>query len=115
MKTLIPTTPPPSFKPDELVATVGNLRQTSPSELLVPHFGIREDVNWVFDRTVELVRSWLDQVEGFWKNGSSLDEISEKMEAEVLGDAEIEDLPIYAKVSVRTSVMGILNYLEKNA
>jgi glyoxylase-like metal-dependent hydrolase (beta-lactamase superfamily II) len=115
MKTLIPTTPPPSFKPDELVATVGNLRQTGPAELLVPHFGIREDVDWVFDRTVDSVRSWLDQVKGFWKNGSSLDEISEKMEAEVLKGAEVENLPIYAKVSVRTSVMGILHYLEKNA
>lgn len=115
MKALIPTTPPPSFRPDELVATVGNLRQTTPSELLVPHFGRRTDVGWVFDRTVELVQSWVDQVKALWRKGASLDEITEEMEAEVKRDAGVAELPIYAKVSVRTSAMGIRHYLEKNA
>ena len=115
MKALIPTTPPPSFKPDELVATVANLRQTTPSELLVPHFGTRQDVDWVFDRTVELVRAWVERVKESWKKGDSLDETSEQMEAEVKADAALGDLPIYAKISVRTSVMGIRHYLEKNA
>lgn len=115
MKALIPTTPPPSFKPDELVATVSNLRQTTPSELLVPHFGTRRDVEWVFDRTVELVRSWVEHVKGYWKNGTTLDETAERMEEVVMKDAGVRDLPVYAKVSVRTSVMGIRHYLEKNS
>ncbi len=115
MKAMIPTTPPPSFKPDELVATVGALRQTTPSELLVPHFGTRLDVDWVFDRTVELVRSWVEEVKGYWKRGASLDEITDKMETEVRRDAGAEELPIYAQVSIRTSVKGITHYLEKNA
>lgn len=115
MKALIPTTPPPSFKPDELVATVARLRQMTPSELLVPHYGTRSDVDWVFDRTVELVRGWVEQVKGYWKKGETLDETSERMEAEVRKDSGVGDLPIYAKVSVRTSVMGIRHYLEKNA
>lgn len=115
MKALIPTTPPPSFNPDELASTIGNLRQTTPSELLVPHFGTRRDVDWVFDRTVELVAAWVDQVKGLWKKGESLDTAAEKMEEEVKADAGVADLPIYAKVSVRTSVMGIMHYLEKHA
>jgi glyoxylase-like metal-dependent hydrolase (beta-lactamase superfamily II) len=114
MKALIPTTPPPSFKPDELVATVGTLRQTTPSELLVPHFGTRSDVDWVFDRTVELVRSWVEQVKARWKAKMSLDEITRRMEEQVKRDAGVDDLPIYATVSIRTSVMGIMHYLEKN-
>jgi glyoxylase-like metal-dependent hydrolase (beta-lactamase superfamily II) len=114
MKALIPTTPPPSFKPDELVATVGTLRQTTPSDLLVPHFGTRSDVDWVFDRTVELVRSWVEQVKELWKQKMSLEEITGKMEVQVMRDAGVDDLPIYARVSVRTSVMGIMHYLEKN-
>jgi glyoxylase-like metal-dependent hydrolase (beta-lactamase superfamily II) len=114
IKALIPTTPPPSFKPDELTKTVGNLRETTPLELLVPHYGTRRDVDWVFDRTVELVRSWLEQVKGYWKKGVSLDETAGLMEAEVRKDARVSELPIYAKVSVRTSVMGIRHYLEKN-
>jgi glyoxylase-like metal-dependent hydrolase (beta-lactamase superfamily II) len=115
LKALIPTTPPPSFDPAALVATVGALRQTTPSELLVPHFGVRKDVDWVFDRTAELVQLWVDKVKILWKKRMSLDEVSEAMEGDVMRDAGVNDLAIYAKVSVRTSVMGIIRYLEKSA
>jgi glyoxylase-like metal-dependent hydrolase (beta-lactamase superfamily II) len=114
MKALIPTTPPPSFNPSELTSTVGALRQTTPAELLVPHFGARRDVDWVFDRTVELVQRWVEQVKGLWKQGMPLDLVSDKMEGEVMKDAGINELNIYAKVSIRTSVMGIIHYLDKN-
>ncbi|MDA4126507.1 MAG: MBL fold metallo-hydrolase [Thaumarchaeota archaeon] len=113
MKALIPTTPPPSFDPKQLVATVGSLRQTTPSELLVPHFGIRKDVDWVFDQTTQLVERWVDTVRGLWKKGMSLDEASEIMEKEILEEAGVQELPIYASISIRTSVMGIIHYLEK--
>lgn len=115
IKALIPTTPPPSFKPEELVATVGALRQTTPSELLVPHFGARLDADWVFDKTVELVRSWVEEVKKHWKRGASPDEITAQMEAGVKRDAGSGELPIYAQISIRTSVKGITHYLEKNA
>jgi len=114
IKALIPTTPPPSFNPSELVATIGNLRQTKPSELLVPHFGARRDVDWVFDRTTELVQRWVEEVKRLWKKGMSLDQAAEVMQGEVAKDAGGAALPIYAQVSVRTSVMGIMSYLEKN-
>jgi len=114
MKALIPTTPPPSFNPMELVATIASIRQTKPDELLVPHFGTRKDADWVFDRTTELVEQWVEQVKALWKRKTSLDEASEVMEGEVAKDAGTDDLPIYAKVSVRTSVMGIMHYLDKN-
>jgi len=115
LKALIPTTPPPSFDPKQLVATVGSLRQTTPSELLVPHFGTRKDVEWVFDQTAELVERWVELVRGLWKKGTSLDDASEVMEKGVLQEAGVQDLPIYAKVSVRASVMGIMHYLEKSS
>ena len=114
MNTLIPTTPPPSFNPGELAATIGTLRQTEPSELLVPHFGARKDVDWVFDRTVELVMKWVEEVKGLWKKGMSLDAATEVMLGEVSQDAGTADLPIYAQMSVRVSVMGIMHYLQKN-
>jgi glyoxylase-like metal-dependent hydrolase (beta-lactamase superfamily II) len=114
-KALIPTTPPPSFNPTELVSTISSIRQTTPKELLVPHFGARKDVDWVFDRTTELVLSWVDQVKALWKRKMSLDEATEVMEGEVAKDAGISELPIFAKVSVRVSVMGIIHYLEKSA
>jgi len=114
MKALIPTTPPPSFNPSDLAASVDNIRQTKPSELLVPHFGVRKDVDWVFDRTVDLVQLWVEKVKVLWKQGRSLDEVSVAMEEDVRRDAGIDELAIYAKVSVRTSVMGIMHYLDKN-
>jgi len=115
VKALIPTTPPPSFNPSELVSTIGTLRQTKPSELLVPHFGARKDVDWVFDRTMVLVQTWVEEVKGLWKRGISLDQATEVMREEVAKDAGAVDLPIYAQVSVRTSVMGIFHHLEKSA
>ena len=114
MKALIPTTPPPSFNPTELVSTIASIRQTTPKELLVPHFGARKDVEWVFDRSTELVQRWVEQVEGLWKRKMSLDEAAEVMEGEVTRDAGITELPIMAKMSVRVSVMGIMHYLDKN-
>ena len=114
MKTLIPTTPPPSFNPRDLVGTIATLRQTNPTELLVPHFGARKDVDWVFERTTELVDRWVEEVKGLWKRGMSVDGATEVMQAGVSRDAGIADLPVYVQVSVRTSVMGILHHLEKN-
>lgn len=115
LRALIPTTPPPSFHPSELVATIAKLKQTAPVELLVPHFGTRKDVDWVFDRTAELVESWIGRVKEMWKQKMTLDEAAEEMERTVMADAGVEGLPIYARISVRTSTMGIMHYLEKNA
>ncbi len=115
MRALIPTTPPPSFDPKLLVATVESLKQTTPSELLVPHFGVRKDVEWVFDQTAQLVERWVDTVRGLWKKGMSLDEASKIMEKEILEEAGVQELPIYASISIRTSVMGIIHYLEKSS
>jgi glyoxylase-like metal-dependent hydrolase (beta-lactamase superfamily II) len=115
MKALIPTTPPPSFDPKLLVDTLGSLKQTTPSELLVPHFGVRKDVGWVFDQTAQLVERWVETVRGLWKKGMSLDEASEVMEKEILKEAGVQELPVYASISIRTSVMGIIHYLEKSS
>lgn len=109
---LIPTTPPPSFRPDELVRSVERLRQTDPALLLIPHFGKRGDPAWVFDCTVERVRAWVKEVGELRDTGASLDEASGEMERQLESETG-GPLPIYAKVSVRTSVMGILHYFDK--
>ncbi|MDG6985530.1 MAG: MBL fold metallo-hydrolase [Nitrososphaerota archaeon] len=114
MKALIPTTPPPSFYPDLLVSTVGQLRQMRPRELLTPHFGTRKDVDWVFDRTAELVIDWVERVEPMWKKKATLESVAEEMEKSVKKDSGLGELPIYARISVRTSVKGIMHYLDKN-
>jgi glyoxylase-like metal-dependent hydrolase (beta-lactamase superfamily II) len=115
MRTVIPTTPPPSFDPNLLVATVGELVQTDPRSLLVPHFGERRDVDFVFEDTNVKVKEWVKAVEGMRNAKKDLDEITEEMCARVAAAESVESLPIYAQISVRTSVMGILHYLERNA
>ena len=115
MRTVIPTTPPPSFDPDLLVATVEELVQTDPRSLLVPHFGARKDVDFVFEDTAVKVKEWVRAVEGMRNAKKGLDEITEEMVARVAAAESAEILPIYAQISVRTSVMGILHYLERNA
>lgn len=113
LKVLIPTTPPPSFNPTELLTSLRRLRQMTPAELLVPHFGTRKDAEWVFANTAEKVTRWVDRVGEMSKEGKSLDEVAEVMEKEVEAEAGLEDLEIYAKISIRASVMGIIHYLEK--
>jgi glyoxylase-like metal-dependent hydrolase (beta-lactamase superfamily II) len=114
LKVMIPTTPPPSFNPDDLLASLRKLRQTTPGELLVPHFGTRKDVDSVFDNTAHRVADWVEKVRAMGKKGMTLDEISEVMEKEVEAEAGVGNLEIYAKISIRTSVMGIMHFLSKN-
>ena len=115
LKALIPTTPPPSFDPDQLVSSVAALERTNPEGLLLPHYGVNFEVSRVFKETREKVPAWVREVREMKKDGMGLDEIAEAMEARVKNEANASDLPIYAKVSVRSSVMGILHYLSKNA
>lgn len=115
MKAMIPTTPPPSLNPSELEASVRRLEQTAPGKLLVPHYGERDDADWVFATTIDKVREWVESVRSMKNEGSSLDEASLAMEARVATETGLAALPLYAKVSVRTSVMGIMEYLDRNA
>lgn len=115
LRALIPTTPPPSLDPVALERSVHRLEQFEPKALLVPHFGEKKEVNFVFDETVTRVREWVEAVRRMKSEGLGLDGITERMISEVEARAGVDDIPIYAKVSVRTSVMGILHYLEKNA
>jgi glyoxylase-like metal-dependent hydrolase (beta-lactamase superfamily II) len=114
MKTMIPTTPPPSFDPDQLVSTVRSLRQLGATRLLVPHFGERTDADDVFENTVEKVTRWVRDVRDMKGRGANLDDATEALELRVKREAGVSDLPIYAKVSIRTSVMGIMHYLSRN-
>jgi glyoxylase-like metal-dependent hydrolase (beta-lactamase superfamily II) len=114
IKTLIPTTPPPSLDPSQLVSTVRSLRQFGPARLLTPHFGARTDVDFVFDNTEEKVTRWVKDVSDMKGRGTSLDDAAEAMQLRVQKEAELSELPIYAKVSIRASVMGIMHYLSRN-
>jgi hypothetical protein len=46
--------------------------------------------------------------------GAGVDEATEAMQLRVEREAGVSELPIYAKVSIRVSVMGIMHYLSRN-
>ncbi len=115
MKTMIPTTPPPSLDPKMLVATAERLAGMDPELLLLPHFGVRKDPKFVFEQTMEKTDQWLGKTAGMRDRGMSLDEITDAMIEHLAGQERTSELPIYVRVSVKTSVMGIAHYLEKNA
>jgi glyoxylase-like metal-dependent hydrolase (beta-lactamase superfamily II) len=114
MKVMIPTTPPPSFHPSTLVASAEQLRQTDPSVLLLPHFGVRKDVDFVFENTRTGVLDWV-RVVGDLRKTKSPDEITDEMVSRVASEEGADDLPLHVKVTIRTSVLGIIHYLDKNA
>ena len=114
LKTVIPTTPPPSFDPAQLVLSVGLLERTDPKGLLLPHYGLNLETDRVFRETREKVPEWVKDVGEMKSAGKELDGISESMEARVKKEAGVDELAVYARVSVRSSVMGILHYLSKN-
>ena len=115
MKLLIPTTPPPSLDPRLLSDTVDRLAQMDPSMLLVPHFGAKDDPGFLFDNTKAKMSDWVAKIASMRNKDLGFDQIAESMVAEVAAEAGVGDLPIYAKVLVRTSTMGIHHYLQKNA
>jgi glyoxylase-like metal-dependent hydrolase (beta-lactamase superfamily II) len=115
--TLIPTTPPPSLDPAKLVQTIEMLRQTAPEMLLVPHFGVRKDVNLVLDRTKEKVDQWVKEVSRLNDLHMTPEQIVEELRRMITAETGIRasDIPGYASVPIRTSVLGILSYLKRAA
>jgi glyoxylase-like metal-dependent hydrolase (beta-lactamase superfamily II) len=114
--TMIPTTPPPSLDPLKLAETVSKLAQLDYKKLLVPHYGVRDDVVNVLETTKNKTEGWLSQVRELRKNGVSLDKIIDEFQEEIVGESGVstQDFPAYARLSIRITLMGMLHYLEKN-
>ena len=114
--TLIPTTPPPSLNPAELGDTAERLSQMDSRLLLAPHFGARSDVKEVLSETTRKTDEWVAKVREMKKKGLSQDEMTRELRSMVSRESGVpeESFPTYADISVRTNVMGIVHYLEKN-
>lgn len=113
VKAMIPTTPPPSFDPETLISTLKKLDQNSPKLLLMPHFGVRSDAENVFEKTEEKVTQWVEKVRKMKNKGYNLEQIQNEMERNVMEEARLASLPPYARLSIRTSLLGIIKYLER--
>ena len=112
--TLLPTTPPPSLDPVKLVQTLEMLRQTDPKMLLVPHYGVRKDVNLVIDRTKEKTEEWVKDVRKLNDAHLTPEQIVEELRRKIVTETGIPPgFPGYVNVMMRTSVLGILGYLNR--
>jgi glyoxylase-like metal-dependent hydrolase (beta-lactamase superfamily II) len=116
LRVVMPTTPPPSLNPAELGRTAERLSQMDSRLLLAPHFGPRKDTKEVLSETTRKTYEWVSKVREMKQKGISLDGMTAELMAAVSGESGVpeKDFPAYAHISIRTSVMGILHYLEKN-
>ncbi len=114
--TMIPTTPPPSFEPVKLRDTLGKIRQMDSKEILAPHYGVRPDVASVLETTERKTEAWLSRVKLLKGRGMLFEEMVAEFQQEVAKDAEMkfEELPQYAKLSIRITLMGMLHYLKRD-
>jgi len=111
---MIPTTPPPSFDPIQAIKTVDNLSSHEPNMLLVPHFGVRNDPNNIFELTKIKINEWVEDIKKFLKENLNKEEILQRMIQKVKIEANLENLPSSAIQSIYVTVSGILNYLAKS-
>ena len=84
--------------------------------LLVPHFGVRKDVLEVFETTKKKTMEWLSLVREMRKGGTEFESAVERMVVLAAREAGVhpDELPVYAKISVRTTVMGMYQYLARS-
>jgi glyoxylase-like metal-dependent hydrolase (beta-lactamase superfamily II) len=113
--TLVPATPPPSLDPLKLAQTIEMLRQTDAKALLVPHYGVRRDVDIVLDRTKEKTDQWVKDVRKLGETRLSPEQIVDEIRRKIIDETGIRpgDFPGYVNVVIRISVLGILSYLKR--
>ena len=111
--TLIPTTPPTSFNPDEAEKTIKRINELKPTLLLTPHFGPRESSETYLQHNIDKMRRWIEKVKILSEEGKTLGEIVDSIVSELCREVGVDTAPPYAIGSVNVSVMGILHYLGR--
>jgi hypothetical protein len=113
--TMIPTTPAPSFQPVKFRDTIRKLWQMDSKKILAPHYGVRPDVASVLETTERKTEAWLNRVKMLKGRGMLIEEMVSEFQREVTKDAGMksEELPQYAKFSIRNTVIGMLHYLNR--
>lgn len=116
LRVVLPTTPPPSLDPAELGRSAERLAQMDSKLLLAPHFGVRPDVKEVLAETTRKTNKWVSAVKDMKNKGMQLAEMSAALKHELSVESGVPEsgFPGYSDIAIRTSAMGILQYLEKN-
>ncbi|MDJ0270591.1 MAG: MBL fold metallo-hydrolase [Aigarchaeota archaeon] len=110
---ILPTTPPPSFDPDEAVRTIHRIAELDAELLLTPHFGPREGGGDYLERNAERIREWVEKVDRLSREGKGHGEIVETLVGELAREVGAQKAPPYVVGSVHVSVLGMLKHLGR--
>lgn len=114
----IPTTPAPSFDPDLAIKSVEKLEKLEAKYLLIPHFGLVQNVDEHLQQTKIKIREWVEKVREITETGEwDLMNVLNEMINYVAEQANVDPrtVPENVKGSIYISVFGILHYLDKQA
>jgi glyoxylase-like metal-dependent hydrolase (beta-lactamase superfamily II) len=113
--TLIPTTPPPSLDPVKLFRSLEMLGQTGARMLLVPHYGVRGDVDPVLEMTKAKTEEWIREVTRLDEMHMTQEGIVDEMRKKLVSETGIPmgSFPSYVNVPMRASVLGIITYQRR--
>lgn len=115
LNAMIPTTPPPSFNAEQAIETLNKLSTFKPKVLLIPHFGIRMDYQYVFEETKRKINDYIETVSKMRNQNYSYEEMLKGLIKKLSNEANINENEIhpYAIHSLKVSLSGILTYLSK--
>jgi glyoxylase-like metal-dependent hydrolase (beta-lactamase superfamily II) len=111
---LIPTTPPTSFNLQLAINSLERLRETEPSNLLTPHYGVLVDADEMIDENIHALQEWEVKIAKMLRDGAPLEAITRTLIEETArrGGRSLDAVADYLSVSIRISVLGFTRYLE---
>jgi glyoxylase-like metal-dependent hydrolase (beta-lactamase superfamily II) len=111
---LIPTTPPTSFDLNSAVESLERIRRLSPKRLFTPHYGVIQEAMKSVDMNIVSLRRWVAEIEEMKRGDLSLEAITANLMRQVAlsGGRDSSALPLYAEISIKISVLGVIRYLS---
>ena len=111
---LIPTTPPTSFNLSLAIGSMERIRDTRPTRLLTPHYGVVVDATNLIADNIRALNEWEIRIGSLLKDGTSTEQIARILTDESARRAgkSPDTIPDYLSVSIRVSVLGFTRYLE---
>ena len=111
---LVPTTPPTSFNLPLAIGSLERVRDTRPTRILAPHYGVMVDPTNLIADNVRALKEWEMKIGSMLKDEASPEQIATTLIDETARRAgqSFGPIPDYLSVSIRISVLGFTRYLK---
>ena len=111
---LVPTTPPTSFNLSLAIGSLERVRDTRPTRILAPHYGVMVDATNLLADNIRVLKEWEVKIGSMLKDGVSPEQIARTLTEETARRAgqSFGAIPDYLSVSIRISVLGFTRYLK---